>query len=62
MSEELEEDRAQNQEALTRIERKLGLPPGFVMALKTEGTDWEFAIKVGVVIEAALGRVIISHA
>lgn len=47
---------------LTRIERKLGLPQGYYTSLRDGGTDWEFAIKLVVVLEAALGAVIAAHA
>lgn len=50
-----------DRERLTRIEVKLGIPKGLYLSLRKDGTDWEFAIKLMVVLEAALGRVIAEH-
>ena len=48
---------AQN-ERIGRIESRLGVPAGFYLNLKDQGSDWEFAIKVVVLVEAALGAVV----
>lgn len=45
-----------------RIEQKLRLPNGYYRSLRDGGSDWEFAIKLVVVLEAALGAVIAAHA
>lgn len=52
-----------NQEATDRhlMEEKLGLPPGYFPAMRGEGSDWEFAIKLVVLLEAALGHVLAAH-
>lgn len=50
-----------DREQLARIEAKLGIPNGFYLSLRQDGTDWEFAIKLMVLLEAALGRVIAEH-
>lgn len=43
---------------LARIEGKLGVPHGYYQTLRDTGSDWEFAIKLIVLLEAALGTVI----
>lgn len=43
---------------LARIEGKLGVPHGYYQSLLENGSDWEFAIKLVVLLEAALGAVI----
>jgi hypothetical protein len=43
---------------LARIEGKLGVPHGYYQTLRDSGSDWEFAIKLVVLLEAALGTVI----
>ncbi|MBW8467668.1 MAG: hypothetical protein K0M67_05340 [Thiobacillus sp.] len=43
---------------LARIEAKLGVPAGYYQGLRDQGSDWEFAIKLVVLLEAALGHVI----
>lgn len=43
---------------LARIEGKLSLPHGYYQSLKAEGSDWEFSIKLVVLLETALGAVI----
>lgn len=48
-------------EQLAYIEGKLGLPAGFCQSMQNTGTDWEFSIKLIVVLEAALAAVIASH-
>lgn len=53
----LDEDAAQ----LIRLEKKLQIPEGIYLSLRTQGSDWEFAIKLMVILEAALGRVISEH-
>lgn len=53
----MEEEAAQ----LARLEKKLGIPEGVYLSLRKEGSDWEFAIKLMVLLEAALGRVIAEH-
>lgn len=45
---------------LARIEEKLGVPHGYYQSLRDNGSDWEFAIKLVVLLEAALGLVIAS--
>lgn len=55
---ELAAIRAGQSQRLDRIEGKLGLPKGYYMSLRGDGSDWEFAIKLVVLIEAALGHVI----
>lgn len=50
-----------DREQLARIEAKLGIPNGYYLSLRQDGTDWEFAIKLVVLLEAALGRVIAEH-
>ena len=45
-------------EQLTHIEEKLGLPIGFYSGLRNQGSDWEFSIKLVVILEAALAAVI----
>lgn len=50
--------RADELARLARIEQKLGVPAGYYQRLGTEGTDWEFSIKLLVLLEAALGAVI----
>lgn len=50
-----------DRERLARIEVKLGIPKGLYLSLRQDGTDWEFAIKLMVLLEAALGRVIAEH-
>jgi hypothetical protein len=50
-----------DRERLARIEAKLGIPDGFYLSLRKGGNDWEFAIKLMVLLEAALGRVIAEH-
>ena len=44
--------------SLEKIELSLGLNAGFVLALLEEKDDWAFIIKMSVVVEATLGRVI----
>jgi hypothetical protein len=51
----------EDREQLARIEAKLGIPIGYYLSLRQDGTDWEFAIKLVVLLEAALGRVIAEH-
>lgn len=46
---------------LARIEGKLGLPTGYYQTLEKEGSDWEFAIKLVVLLEAALGAVLAAR-
>lgn len=46
---------------MKRIEGKLGLPGGYYNAMVDTGSDWDFAIKLVVLVEAALGRVIAAH-
>ncbi len=53
---------ARSLQQLTRIERKLDVPHGYYTSLRDVGSDWEFAIKLLVVLEAALGAVIAAHA
>lgn len=55
---ELAEIREGQSRRLDRIEGKLDLPKGYYMSLRGDGSDWEFAIKLVVLIEAALGHVI----
>lgn len=43
---------------LARIEGKLGVPHGYYQSMLEQGSDWEFAIKLVVLLEAALGTVI----
>jgi hypothetical protein len=50
-----------DREQLARIEAKLGIPSGYYLSLREDGTDWEFAIKLMVLLESALGRVIAEH-
>lgn len=50
-----------DREQLGRIEAKLGIPNGYFLSLRQDGTDWEFAIKLMVLLEAALGRIIAEH-
>lgn len=45
-------------ERIAHIEEKLGLPKGFYSSLRDDGSDWEFSIKLVVVLEAALAAVI----
>lgn len=52
---------AQEIEHLAYIDRKLGLPTDFCRNLRSTGSDWEFTIKLAVVLEAALASVIASH-
>jgi len=47
--------------ALASIERKLGVPEGFTRSLGHDGTDWEFAVKLMVLLEGALTKVIAAH-
>ena len=56
--EEIPELDAKALEQLAHIEAKLGLPGGFYGSLRNTGTDWEFSIKLVVVLEAALAAVI----
>lgn len=46
---------------LGHIEERLGLPTGFFVGLDVGGTDWEFTIKLVVILEAALAAVIVAH-
>lgn len=48
-------------EQIKKLEQKLGMPEGTYLGLKTEGSDWEFAIKLMVILESALGRVIAEN-
>lgn len=62
-AEEVEARRAERADELARlghIEAKLGVPAGYYQGLRDQGSDWEFAIKLVVLLEAALGRVIAS--
>ena len=56
-----EEDDYEHLAALAGIEQKLGVPEGFTRSLANEGTDWEFAVKLVVLLEAALTKVIAAH-
>lgn len=40
------------------IEKKVGLPEGFIVGLIDEGEDWSFVVKTCVVLEAALNAVL----
>lgn len=44
-----------------QIEKKLKLSAGYFDALLLEGSDWEFAIKLVVLLEAALGHVLATR-
>lgn len=46
---------------LAGIEKKLGVPEGFTRSLFDEGTDWEFAVKLIVLLEGALTKVLTAH-
>jgi len=56
-----ENDDYQHLAALAGIERKLGVPEGFTRSLAQDGTDWEFAVKLMVLLEGALTKVIAAH-
>lgn len=51
------------QEARDRhiMEERLGLPEGYFKSLRDQGSDWEFSIKLVVLLEAALGHVLAAH-
>jgi hypothetical protein len=46
---------------LARMEALLHVPRGVFTSLRNDGTDWEFAIKLVVLLEAALGAVLASR-
>lgn len=51
---------ASHSPSLSYVEATLGLESGFVAGLLDEEDDWAFIIKTAVVVEATLGRVIVS--
>ncbi len=57
-NEALAELQAEELLRLARVEGKLGVPHGYYQMLRDSGSDWEFAIKLVVLLEAALGTVI----
>jgi hypothetical protein len=47
-------------EMLQRTEQRLKLPDRYILNLRTEGTDWEFIIKLAVLAEAAVTNALVS--
>ncbi|MFG6459069.1 hypothetical protein [Roseateles sp. BYS96W] len=47
-------------EALQRTEQRLGLPERYVLQLRENGSDWEFLIKLAVLVEAAVTQALVS--
>lgn len=58
---ELSKSLAQEQSDREQIEAKLALPAGYFKALRDSGSDWEFSIKLVVLLEAALGHVLAAQ-
>lgn len=46
---------------LIPIEKKLKLPNGFVLGLRSEVDDWAFVIKLAVLVEATVVTVLLTH-
>ena len=64
---ELQQDRAERErrekvvaDELANIESRLGIPAGFIQSLFSESSDWEFIVKLSVLIEAAVTRSIVT--
>ena len=47
-------------ELLLRTEQRLQLPERYILKLRTEGSDWEFIIKLAVLAEAAVTQALVS--
>lgn len=57
----LDESLIQEERDREQIEAKLGLPIGYFESMKEAGSDWEFSIKLVVLLEAALGHVLAAQ-
>lgn len=45
--------------ALKELEREHKLPPGYLMALRSAASDWDFIVKLSLIIEAFLTRALV---
>lgn len=44
--------------ALKRLEREMRIPQGYLVSLREEDNDWDFIVKLGIILEAVLTRAI----